>query len=115
MGCWLTSATSSAGTMSVDVPRAVNSAYPASSRPITAPQTPKKNDRLEFTFARSRQEPTAGRLVVMFRSGRVGKRINVEGEFANARLADPPDPGGTLALAPIGDGHEQRLAAAVAV
>src|SRR3981081_901163 len=101
--------------MSVDVPRAVNSAYPASSRPITAPQIARKNDRLEFTFARSRQEPTSSRLVVMFRFERVGKRINVQGEFANARRADLPDPGGTHALAPIGDGHEQRLAAAVAV
>src|SRR5882757_8081144 len=100
--------------MSVDVPRAVNSAYPASSRPITAPQTPKKNDRLEFTFARSRQEPTSSGLIVMFRSDRVGKRINEQGEFANARRADLPDPGWTHALTPMGDGHEQRLAAAVA-
>src|ERR1700736_958270 len=115
IGCWLTSATSSAGTMSVDVPRAVNSAYPASSRPITAPQTPKNNDRLEFTFARSRQEPTSSRLLVMVRSDSVRKRIYVQGEFANARRADLPDPGGTDALTPIGDGHEQRLAAAVPI
>src|SRR5882757_4997942 len=101
--------------MSVDVLRAVNSAYPASSRPITAPQIARKNDRLEFTLARSRQEPTSSGLVVMFRSSRVGKRINVQGEFANACWADLPDPGGAHALASIGDGHEQRFAAAIAV
>src|SRR5258708_25643917 len=105
MGCWLPSATSPAGTMSVDVPRAVNSAYPASSRPITAPQIVRKNDRLEFTFARSRQDPTSSWLVLMFRSDRVGKRVNVQPEFANARGADLPDPRGTHALASIGDGQ----------
>src|SRR5882757_3833837 len=116
MGCWLTSATSSAGTISVDVPRAVNNTYPASSRPVTAPQIARKNDRLELTCASWPQERPSSTLVVMFRSDRgVGKRIDVQGELANARRADLPDPGGAHARAPIGDVHEQRLAAAIAV